>query len=297
MSLLLIAGGALDPHNRRLHEAAQRRGVASHCLWVGPEHFPRLHLQLPEAALILDGEVIRPDALWLRHDIFHWLADPRAPVERRAQAWYEALLAYAMLHPALRLYNRGALLRRSNKLLVLQRAAALGLRIPDTQLSNDAPRLRSLDPQGHIAKPLIGGAHTALLGEALDQAPQVEGALMAPALVQEALIGPELRVQLVGPRTFAWEIDSPLIDHRLDPQAPMREVPAPGPELLAPLRALAQELGLDLCAADFKRCPRSGAWVFLEINTQPMWVAFDTASKGALAEAILDGLLALEEPG
>lgn len=286
--MLLLAGGALDPHNLRVLAAAQARGTPVRALWVGPEHHPRLHLTLPDAALWLDGEPLAPTALWLRHDIFHALADPRPAVQHRAAAWYEALASWALLHPEVRVYNRGALRTRPNKLWNLHRAAACGLRVAPTVVSNDLGRLRAEGTAGRVAKPLLGGSWTLPLAEALDQAPAVGDAAIAPAFAQAELHYPELRVQLVGPRAFAWEITASTLDHRAEPQAPAREVPPP-PALLGPLRALAAELGLDLCAADFKQDPQG--WVFLEINTQPMWTAFDTICGGALVEALLDGLL------
>ncbi len=49
-------------------------------------------------------------------------------------------------------------------------------------------------------------------------------------------------------------------------------------------------LGLDFGAADFKICPRTGARLFLEVNSAPMFAGFDRAAGGALADTILDWL-------
>lgn len=292
--MLLIAGGALDPHLRRVHAAALARGLAVRALLVGPEHHPRLHVALPGGALAVDGEALAPTALFLRHDVFAWLGDRRPPVERRAAAWYEALLGWALLHPTLRLYNRRAALRRVNKLVGLAEAARVGLRVPQTTLSNDLSALRAAAGPC-VAKPLLGGAYTLPLDAALDAAPREGEALLAPALVQERLEYPELRAQRVGRSWFAFEIAASTLDHREEPAAPARPVPLPA-ALRRPLGRLSTRLGLDLCAADFKRCPRTGEWVFLELNSQPMWTAFDTAAGGAITQAILDGLVGRPGP-
>jgi len=59
------------------------------------------------------------------------------------------------------------------------------------------------------------------------------------------------------------------------------------PELAQPMLQLAEELGLDYAAADFKTCPKSGRWLFLEMNTMPMYAAFDKAAGGKLVAAML----------
>ena len=54
---------------------------------------------------------------------------------------------------------------------------------------------------------------------------------------------------------------------------------------------LCDRIGLDFAAADFMRDPTSGELVFLEVNSQPMFAAFDLVAGGRLCDAILDGLL------
>jgi hypothetical protein len=47
-------------------------------LLVGPEDHPRLRLSVPEGRLVIDDEPLDVGALWVRHDVFAALADPRA---------------------------------------------------------------------------------------------------------------------------------------------------------------------------------------------------------------------------
>jgi hypothetical protein len=47
-------------------------------------------------------------------------------------------------------------------------------------------------------------------------------------------------------------------------------------------------MGLDFAAADFKTCPETGRLLFLEINTGPMFAAFDQASDRAVSRALAD---------
>jgi hypothetical protein len=56
------------------------------------------------------------------------------------------------------------------------------------------------------------------------------------------------------------------------------------------LIGLCDMLGLDFAAADFMRHPETGAPVFLEVNSQPMFAAFDKIEDGRMSDAIIDTL-------
>jgi len=60
------------------------------------------------------------------------------------------------------------------------------------------------------------------------------------------------------------------------------------------LRRLTDEMGLDFWAADFKIPRASGNPVFLEVNSNPMFSAFDSVAGGAISAAILNYLLTVE---
>lgn len=285
---LLVAGGALDPHNLAVIAAAERAGVEVITCLVGPAGWPRVRFDVPACSLWLDGREVAPAAMWLRHDVFHGLADNRPEVHQRAAAWFDALVGWASLTPSLRWTNRGAMRARVNKVTQLALACARGFEIPRTVVSNDAAWLLA-GGEDRVAKPVGGGGYCVSLAEALstvagDAAPQ-------PAFVQERLVGPEVRAYVVGDAVWAWEIVTEALDHRTDPRCPVRPVTL-APEVAARLIGLARELGLDFAAADFKQRPGAAEPVFLEINSQPMWTAYDQAADGALADAIVRWLTA-----
>jgi hypothetical protein len=280
---LLVAGGALDPHNLAVIGAARRAGVEVLTCLVGPEGSPRLRFDVPPSELWLDGRVVAPAALWLRHDVFHGLADNRLEVHQRAAAWFDAVVGWASLSPALRWMNRAAIQARVNKVSQLALARAHGFEIPRTVVSNEREWLLA-DVDGRVAKPVGGGGYCVPLEDALSA---VEGAAAPqPAFVQERLVGPEVRAYVVGEAVWSWEIVTEALDHRTDPRCPVRAV-ALAPEVQTRLVGLARALGLDFAAADFKRRPGEAEPVFLEINSQPMWTAYDAACGGALADAIV----------
>lgn len=289
--MILLAGGALDPHLTRALRRAEARGISARGLLVGPETWPTLTLSVPDGALILDGEALRPTALWVRHDVFAALADPRPAVAARALDWYEALLGYAALNPGVFVLNREALGRRVNKIAALGLAARLGLRVPRGVVTNDLQAARARVNEGLVAKPLRGGGLCVTLADALAEQDADARAAPSPAFVQARLHGPELRVTLVGAQAFTFEIRTDALDHRAFPDAPFDRAEDPPEAVLSPLRALAAALGLQLCAADLKR-DDEGALVLLEMNAQPMYTAYDTARDGAITDAILDLLTA-----
>ena len=57
--------------------------------------------------------------------------------------------------------------------------------------------------------------------------------------------------------------------------------------LVGGLRTLTTKLGLTFSAADFKTCPKTERFLFLEVNSGPMFAAFNAADEGRLNAAII----------
>ena len=231
--------------------------------------------------LTIDGEVVAPRAVFLRHDVFS------TPSAGRAFAWYTTVLSWATVHPNVRLLNRRhpAHLLKPQQLLLARKC---GLDIPATVITNDASALEAM--ANRVAKPVAGGEYTQKLADALAAAPRRENALAAPAIVQETLVPPELRIYRAGDRFVSFHIVAGTLDYRTDANA--RVEPAKNDRrLVAGLRKLTDALQLDFAAADFKRCPKTKRMLFLEVNSGPMFAAFDAASDGAVSRALIRALL------
>jgi hypothetical protein len=114
------------------------------------------------------------------------------------------------------------------------------------------------------------------------------GAAAAPAIVQPELAPPEVRVFAIAGELLAFRVVSEALDYRTDRAARVERMPIGDlPEGVAGgLLRLSSNLGLDYAAADFKACPETGRLLFLEINSGPMFAAFDRASGGAIARAM-----------
>jgi hypothetical protein len=118
----------------------------------------------------------------------------------------------------------------------------------------------------------------------------IQGSLPAPAIVQERLVPPEIRVYRIHQRCFAYQLVAEALDYRATADCVIRPVAeADLPDgFTARLATLMDCLQMDFGAADFKACPRTGQWQFLEINDGPMFAAFDAVSGGRVTEALVD---------
>jgi hypothetical protein len=251
-------------------------------LLAGAATHPVLTWDLAGDALTIDGAVVAPVAVFVRHDVFS-TASPT-----RAFAWFTTILSWAMAHRGVRLLNRhhSANLLKPEQLVM---ARQCGLEIPSTVVTNDAAALESMNDR--IVKPVAGGEYTQPLASAIAAAPRIGNALAAPAIVQETLVPPELRIYRAGERFASFHVVASTLDYRTDTRA--RVEPAKNDRrLIAGLRKLTDALRLDFAAADFKQCPKTKRMLFLEVNSGPMFAAFDAVSERAVSRAIVRALRA-----
>jgi hypothetical protein len=294
---VLVAGGDADPNLAALLASLARRGVAHESLLVGAHTHPRVTWDLDSDSLVVNGAETRPRAVFIRNDVFTGLASRRPEPFQRALAWYTTVQGWAVAHPDVRITNRASAFSVTNKPHALCLAREAGLDVPSTFVSNDFELLsRRLEAGPLIAKPVNGGDYTRELSEVLRAAPVQGSSLPAPAVVQEQLVPPEVRVYRVGERFFAYQLVADALDYRTTADCkvlPLDDADLPE-GLTDGLRALTDRLQIDFGAADFKACPRTGRLLFLEINNGPMFAAFDAVSGNRLTDALIDFLLTPE---
>lgn len=293
MASLLLGGSSEDPNLEAIANAARSRRVPLADLRISGSREPRLHWELDgegEAQLLVNGAPITPRAAFLRCDVFLGLRDPRPEVHARALGWYQTLLGWLDARPEVALLNRHLAGAAAVKPAVLRRARQAGLNTAQSFVTNDTAALELLDTKEWIAKPTAGGGFCVALSDALAEVPNRKPSLPTPAIVQRRLTPPELRLYCVGERTFGFEVESPSLDYRADPNPRIRLVRRKV-EAEAGLRRLMGSLGMDFGAADLKTDPSSGELVFLELNTSPMFARFDSEAGGALSLAIVEHLL------
>jgi hypothetical protein len=288
---VLVAGGSADPNVECIRSALLDAGANVQSILVGKDANPVITWDLGSDELYIDDELIRPAAAFVRYDVFTSMETGSIASAARAKAWYLTVCGWIQSHPDVRFLNRGSLNAQTNKLAVLRFAKAAGLSVPQTVATNAQDRLGQLmSESSHIVKPVAGGAYTQRLGDVLGEAPVVGGALAMPAIVQPELVSPEVRVYRIRDDWFAFQIKSDTLDYRTSTATRLEYIGTPAPRLVHRLRRLLDGLSLDFAAVDFRTSRDSSELFFLEVNTMPMFSAFDHASKGAISSAMLSYL-------
>jgi hypothetical protein len=286
---LLLAGGILDPNLESVARAAGALGIDLVDLRFGPSLNPRFSWDPSRAPARVDGVPRLPDAAFIRYDVFGALADSREAVRQRSIGWLHAVQGWLHANSSVRTFNREASNASTYKPAELAAARRAGLAIPRTLVSNEACSLEEF--AGGIVKPVAGGDYCRPLEEVGQSTEFRQGASSTPAIVQRRMVAPEVRVFVIGSRQFAFEMQSPSLDYRIKQDA--KVLPCAPPPESAGLIALMREFRMEFGAADFKTDPETGKLAFLELNSSPMFAAFDQTTEGELSRALVRELLAL----
>jgi hypothetical protein len=296
--VLLLAGGQADFNLDSIEERVRQRGIQAQVLRMGGDRTPAITWDFQADRLLLDGREAGFQAVFLRYDVFSVLADSRAATQFRSQAWHIALHGWLLAHPGVRMLNR-RYRGESNKPYMLELARQVGLAIPRTVMTNELDEVEryaaEIGPM--IAKPVPGGGYAQKVEDLLKKTERRGGRSAAPAFVQERLVPPEVRVYGVGAgdrrRFVAFRVESTELDYRADDDSRVVHLPIEEVDeaVIAGLGRLMDALEMDYGAADFKADAATGELRFLEINSGPMFSAFDAASDFAVSDAILDWLV------
>jgi hypothetical protein len=281
--MLLVAGGQDDHNIGRLLRRVLARKIPFVDILNGPALRPDVTYDMGSRILSVNGRPIRPSGVFIRHNVF--LSRYKNAEEGQAEAinWFYFIRGWANSDPAVRCFNRGSAGGENNKVENLVAAQAAGLRVPDTRIQCRPP------PPSRaklIRKPVAGGELTRELNGR-----RANGASKSwrPFFYQPKLRRPELRVFVIGARLLACALSSDNVDYRNDKKVALKPAEVPK-DVARGLLKLCRMLGLDFAAADLM-LDRDGRYRFLEINTQPMFVAFDIVLDGAICDAIIDHLV------
>lgn len=109
----------------------------------------------------------------------------------------------------------------------------------------------------------------------------------APVVVQEYVPGVDVRVHLVGGKTFAAELRSDALDYRFDGEH-AEFIGIETPKLIAErCMGVAAGDGLTLAGFDF-RVANDRTWWCLEMNPVPTFLPYEAGTGHAVGDAILD---------
>jgi hypothetical protein len=191
------------------------------------------------------------------------------------------------------------------KPLQLRLAEKLGLRIPDTLITND-PAAAAAFVDRHercvVHKTLAPPRHRFLPTKAWSESDRevLDDLVLVPTIFQETVTGcRELRITVIGDRVFAAEFRPAvdLIDGRLDLDTPYRAHTLPN-DLSRRLLALLRHLGLVFSTIDMKLTD-DGEYVFLELNPMGQYLYVEILAglplTAAMAELLVHGRRAVHE--
>ena len=298
--MILCLGSAADLTFLHTLEALAHAGAAFDAIDLGQLAYSgtlEIPLDTPSAASIdLHG---RRYSLGSYHSAYLRLPPlvEEAPEERlahRAMAQYRALIQLVQAAPMYLVNTPGGDVSNAAKLLhAVSLAPVAGFRIPRSCLTRSSEQARAFVatcPSGAIYK---GASGTKTWARAYDE-DRDDGRLQllgeCPVLFQERIVGPDVRVHVVGARIFAELIDSPELDYRAARGNRFSPI-APPPDIAAGCRALARECGKPFIGCDFKLDGATGEWFFLEANPQPGYDYYDARAGGAIARALVELLV------
>lgn len=111
-----------------------------------------------------------------------------------------------------------------------------------------------------------------------------------PVLLQERIDGPDVRVHVLGSHLFAEEIETEVVDYRLERRhASFRQIRLPL-EICNRCFAVAELLRVPFLGIDLKRERSSGEWLILEANSMPGYEGYDRRARGAISRALVEWL-------
>ena len=279
--MILLWGLATDPPLRAVRDRLDGREV----VFVDHAAVARTRVRLDGEAFTLevDGDAVSLDAVtaaYLRpYDARLYGSDvPRAAAgtHHLVYEWAESTTAVVVNRPSAEASNH-------SKLLQARAIRACGLATPESLVTNERDRI--LDFRARHASVIYKSLSSvrSVVAE-LDPETLPAGA-MGPAFVQQRIRGTNVRVHVVGDRTFACAVETEGVDYRYAP-ARLYAVALPA-EVAERCVALASHLSLLLAGIDLIE-GEDGEWYCLEANPSPAFSAFDRdgAIAGAVAELL-----------
>ena len=178
-------------------------------------------------------------------------------------------------------------------------ARNVGLRIPDTLVTNDPEEARAFVDahSGAIVHKAMAGMENAFLETRRwhsDDLRVLHHLPLAPTIFQEFIDGPsDIRMTIVGEQQFAARIASGEsrvgVDSRLDLDVPVQGCRLPS-QVGSALRDLMKELGLSFATIDLK-VDHDGDYRFLELNPQGQFLYIEILTGQPIAAAVARALV------
>ena len=307
--MILVYGRLDDPPIARLIEVLQEAG-ARHAR-VELTEFDREHLRIEigphgvDGCLVVAGQEIplaqvrsvcaRPLGLPKR-----WSTPGGAA---RVRILHEQFLEWLDVARALVVSRPRAMQSNASKPLQAQLIGEAGFAVPQTLVTNDEAEARAFwREHGRVIFKSVSGVRSIVQELNERSAEQLDRLALLPTQFQAYVPGVDVRVHVVGERTFAAEIRRPVTDDRYPSQSGAAAILArtqlPG-DVAERCVTLAKRMELPLAGIDLRRRP-GGEFVCFEVNPMPAYTYYEPHTglpiSRALAALLIDGDRALREP-
>jgi glutathione synthase/RimK-type ligase-like ATP-grasp enzyme len=287
---LLLVGGNKDFNMHHLQKMADRHKISYHTCYTGAAAIPNITLDIHHNVLKAAGHVLKPKAIFIRPDVMTYQETKNPMHHRLASDWFDIFLGWSMANEDIKILNRNYYIRNKvNKVANLLIARQLGIPVAETYYTNDIYFMQKHDDGNWIEKPVHGGEHTKVL-DVGSKTHFGTGVSIETITLQAKMVKPEYRFFRVGNSYRAFTMDSPSLDYRENQDATVKPVDFPEGHK-DKFEKMTDILGLDFAAADYITNPETGELSFLEVNSGPMFTAFDLAADGALSKDMFDFLL------
>jgi glutathione synthase/RimK-type ligase-like ATP-grasp enzyme len=166
-----------------------------------------------------------------------------------------------------------------------------GFKVPLTLVSNEPARVREFYEQCGGKAVYKSISYTRSLVQKLEEKDleRLNALAYTPIQVQQFVEGSDVRVHVVGDRTFASAITSEKSDYRYDRQVKVEALELPA-IIASRCVALASGLGLVLAGIDL-RCTPSGDYYCFEVNPSPVFTWYEHRTGQPITKALGDLLM------
>lgn len=295
---VLILGRAADRHAAHLYRTLERLGILCHYWDVAT--FPT-QARISWSPLTQEGVLRLADgrqivlsqirSVFWRN--FTGVRIPKLPhntVERAAHQDAIALIRSLLQIPSIHWVNpTQAYQLQREKPLQLSKVHQLGVRVPDTIVTNDPIAVQEFVYRHAKTtfKPIYGGARTQLMAaEHLNPKRLRLSLKIAPVTLREYVPGANLRSYVIGNMVYAAEICSAAIDFHHDDEAKLMPIVFPE-AMCAQAMAIAQALYAEWISIDWRLTP-AGEYLFLEANPNPSFLTFEQQTGFPITQALIE---------
>lgn len=218
---------------------------------------------------------------------------PDGAMLARAQALFQALLAWLEVAPC-RVVNRlGPSASNVSKPYQAQRILECGLAVPPTLVTNDPAEVRRFAAEhGRVIYKSVSATRSIVRELAGARIKDLERVRHLPTQFQALIPGDDVRVHVVGDAVHATEVVSAATDYRYasrdSEDVEMRPFELP-PDVEASCLALSRALELPLCGIDLRRDPE-GHWVCFEANSSPAYSFYEDQTGQPIGAALVSYL-------